>query len=1410
MRWISMFVLLGLLLPLLPVIQPEVEASAAYYTGYSTLANIYDQGDCPSMQGFAVHGDYLYSAKINATTEASAVIARTHRTSGTTSFLTNGSSGSTYFTNLGHANDLEVCTVVGLTTMFVTTTQTGSNSILRFVLNGTKAIKVANYNTTYNGSEIAFGGIQVMHSDENNITLLIKCDKGFYTGTVGVNQTSGTVQLTKLFDIDITDVTINGVSKDLSSFLQQGFDYHDHKIYVPMTGNTAANVSTIVVYDIQGASGTIKNDPNLSIWLESSTYAALFEIESCGISDRDGKLYFNTNRRVSSSNTNHDGVHYLSNFVYHPEDRTTAANNYRWETVNDKLVSVTEDGNTFNALAMHSGSISDGTYSSARYCTAQTVRLEHDRPWVMEWKDSGNWTSGMLFATQASDAYANAPYLYRRAGSSLIAFGVHTGTSYTNYGINLADHGIDGTAEHVYRLENKIASNGTNMVYLSVDGKNLGAMNRYYIGGNSQGTTSNWISGKDFCFSYMGTPTYPLDGCKLEYLQIWYDGVASEYDEPNIYRWGDYGNGLTAVAEPGLTTNEAELVAGSEAGGVYDKAQWQLNEEIVLLHDRPWAIQWKTKTPWTSSNLLFASHSRSKNEGAAYVFQRADGSLFAFGEVVDGAYHNYGLSLADYAIDASTNHTYRLTNQISADGSNMVYISVDGKQLGALNRFYIAGEDQGSTSNWICGKDFTFGYIGTSQHSLSGGGFEYLQVWEKGIPAEKIPEHYRWELQSDTWTNVTTGVFSANAVQPLAGTISGGIFSSCYYLMDKNVVLLHDRSWAVEWESEGTWIDKSNGALLLSSAKSADTDNAVYLYRRSNSEIIAFGYHHGGQHYNYGVHLGNADIDATASHRYRLTNRLASDGSNMVYLFVDDVEIGPLNQDYLGKDSQNMTANWISGKDFVFSYMGDQLYPIGNCSLKNLQISEGDKPKGTVEFRNWDGTLLSTAEYEYGQSVAEPAFPTRPADRVYRYTFTGWDKPVTACYGDCVYTAGYSQAYIDYTVSFRDWDGTVLQADTYHYGDVVSVPADPYRAEDDNCTYSFSGWDRDVTNCAGNDVYTAVYKATSKVLPSVQLKYPTISFEDEIVMNIYFAATDLGDVTVEDMGLLYWSSPQTTGTMENAENVSHGAAYVTEKGFYCVSTNGIAAKKIGDTIYFKVYIALPDGGYVYSTMQSYSPKTYAQSVLSSSGYTKDMKAVVVAMLHYGAQAQLFFHYHPYSLMNANLTADQKALVKDYSSSMVNAVVAPAASKLGAFAATATGFIRKYPTISFEGAFSINYYFTPDRTPVGGMKLYYWTADDYVSASKLAASNATGIMAMNGSGMSAYQAAVESIAAKDLDQTIYVAAVYSDGSATYCSGVLAYSIGSYCVSQAAKTGDDISGLAAATAVYGYYAKIYFGL
>ena len=69
---------------------------------------------------------------------------------------------------------------------------------------------------------------------------------------------------------------------------------------------------------------------------------------------------------------------------------------------------------------------------------------------------------------------------------------------------------------------------------------------------------------------------------------------------------------------------------------------------------------------------------------------------------------------------------------------------------------------------------------------------------------------------------------------------------------------------------------------------------------------------------------------------------------------------------------------------------------------------------------------------------------------------------------------------------------------------------------------------------------------------------------------------------------------------------------------------------------------------------------------------------------------------------------------------------------------------------------------------------------------------------------AWTAAVEGIAAKDIDKTIYVAAVYKSGGTVYVSKVIPYSIGKYCETIAAQG----NAFGAATAVYGYYAKTYF--
>lgn len=61
--------------------------------------------------------------------------------------------------------------------------------------------------------------------------------------------------------------------------------------------------------------------------------------------------------------------------------------------------------------------------------------------------------------------------------------------------------------------------------------------------------------------------------------------------------------------------------------------------------------------------------------------------------------------------------------------------------------------------------------------------------------------------------------------------------------------------------------------------------------------------------------------------------------------------------------------------------------------------------KATVTFLNEDGTVLSTGQYEYGETIPVPEVPPKEADETGEYVFAGWDKEVTTCDGDATYTA---------------------------------------------------------------------------------------------------------------------------------------------------------------------------------------------------------------------------------------------------------------------------------------------------------------------------------------------------------------------------------------------------------------------
>ena len=123
----------------------------------------------------------------------------------------------------------------------------------------------------------------------------------------------------------------------------------------------------------------------------------------------------------------------------------------------------------------------------------------------------------------------------------------------------------------------------------------------------------------------------------------------------------------------------------------------------------------------------------------------------------------------------------------------------------------------------------------------------------------------------------------------------------------------------------------------------------------------------------------------------------------------------------------------------------------------------------TVTFKDWDGTVLKTQEVQYGGDAEAPADPTRVG-----YTFTGWDKAFTNVTADLVVTAQYE--INTYTVTFKDWDGTVLKTQEVQYGGDAEAPADPTRVG-----YTFTGWDKAFTNITADLVVTAQYEMLGDV-----------------------------------------------------------------------------------------------------------------------------------------------------------------------------------------------------------------------------------------------------------------------------------------------------------------------------------------
>ena len=151
----------------------------------------------------------------------------------------------------------------------------------------------------------------------------------------------------------------------------------------------------------------------------------------------------------------------------------------------------------------------------------------------------------------------------------------------------------------------------------------------------------------------------------------------------------------------------------------------------------------------------------------------------------------------------------------------------------------------------------------------------------------------------------------------------------------------------------------------------------------------------------------------------------------------------------------------------IYNYDGEPIeFAIQNGAVT---VAAAQPEMHTVTFKDWDGTVLKTQEVQHGGDAEAPADPTRVG-----YTFTGWDKAFTNITADLVVTAQYE--INTYTVTFKDWNGTVLKTQEVQYGGDAEAPADPTRVG-----YTFTGWDKAFTNITADLVVTAQYETLGDV-----------------------------------------------------------------------------------------------------------------------------------------------------------------------------------------------------------------------------------------------------------------------------------------------------------------------------------------
>ena len=137
------------------------------------------------------------------------------------------------------------------------------------------------------------------------------------------------------------------------------------------------------------------------------------------------------------------------------------------------------------------------------------------------------------------------------------------------------------------------------------------------------------------------------------------------------------------------------------------------------------------------------------------------------------------------------------------------------------------------------------------------------------------------------------------------------------------------------------------------------------------------------------------------------------------------------------------------------------------------------EPKYTVTWKNYDGTVLEVDEDLAAGTI--PTYdglePTKAQDAQCNYIFDGWTPEVSEVNENVEYTAKFKEETRKYTVTWKNYDGTVLKEEEFLYGTTPTYTGTtPTKESTVEHTYTFDNWSPAVVTLTENTTYTASFK----------------------------------------------------------------------------------------------------------------------------------------------------------------------------------------------------------------------------------------------------------------------------------------------------------------------------------------------